>query len=127
MAYNFLNRVITFEPLSPCFIAPDEEFRLLTKYSIPTIREYYLVSNYGRIFNRFTCQFLVPQIGTDGYYAINLSTDNGGKMFRVNRLVMLTFYPIPNADEMVVNHLDCNPVNNHISNLEWTTRTGNAI
>lgn len=70
---------------------------------------------------------MTPQIGTDGYYAIGLSTDSGYKMFRVNRLVMITFCPIPDMDKMVVNHLDCNPLNNHISNLEWTTRTGNAI
>lgn len=126
-AATFSNKVLVFEPLTPCLIAPDEVFKLLSRESVPTIREYYLVSNYGRVFNRFTCQFLVPQMGTDGYYALALSTDNGGKMFRINRLVMLTFCPIPNPESMVVNHLDCNPLNNHISNLEWTTRTGNAI
>lgn len=108
-------------------ITPDEVFIHLTKQSIPEIYEYYMVSNYARIFNKYTNSFLSPQIGTDGYFAIRLMTDFGAKMFRLNRLVLLAFQPIPNSDEMVVNHIDCNPLNNHISNLEWVSRRQNAI
>lgn len=111
-------------------IAPDEVFVHLDQSKVHNIEKYYMVSNYGRIYNIYTDKFLVPQIGTDGYYAIALAVVNEPtrhRMFRINRLVMMGFYPIPNADQMVVNHIDCNPLNNHISNLEWTTRGGNAI
>lgn len=124
---RFSNRIISFIPMDYMKIAPDEVFVPLTRQSVPIVREYYLVSSYGRVFNKYTGKFLNIQTGTDGYYNLTLSTDLGSKWFRINRLVMLAFHPIPNSDEMVVNHLDCNPKNNHISNLEWTTRTGNAI
>lgn len=42
----------------------------------------------------------------------------------VHRLVAQTF--IPNPDNLPeVNHKDCNPTNNNVSNLEWITRKGN--
>lgn len=111
-------------------IAPDEVFVPLEEINVPGIVDnYYMVSNYGRVYNRMLNQILTPQIGTDGYFSINIRMKNNpkGRNMRINRLVMMGFYPTPEADNLVVNHLDCNPQNNHISNLEWTTRTGNAI
>lgn len=42
-----------------------------------------------------------------------------------HRLVMLTWCPIPNAEELTVDHLDHNKRNNAVSNLEWVTETEN--
>jgi hypothetical protein len=43
-------------------------------------------------------------------------------LYLVHRIVALTF--IPNPDRLPeVNHLDGNKHNNHVSNLEWTTRS----
>ncbi|MNY48433.1 hypothetical protein D3C86_1837690 [compost metagenome] len=39
---------------------------------------------------------------------------------------MMTFEPIDNPESMQVNHKDFNTMNNHISNLEWTTNQENV-
>lgn len=66
-----------------------------------------------------------PMKGLD-YTRVYLAKD--GKKFPrlTHRLVAETY--IPNPDNLpVVNHLDGNPGNNHVSNLEWCTVRANSI
>jgi hypothetical protein len=42
----------------------------------------------------------------------------------VHTLVLEAFVG-PRAEGMLCNHLDADPTNNHVSNLEWTTQQGN--
>lgn len=59
-----------------------------------------------------------------GYLNCALSKFNKLKSFKVHRLVAIAFLPNPyNLPE--VNHLDCNKLNNHVSNLEWCDRLHN--
>ena len=60
-----------------------------------------------------------------GYIRVNLQTINGGKNFFVHRLVLYTFSYIA-LDYLEVNHIDGNPSNNTIENLEYVTRLENA-
>ena len=68
-------------------------------------------------------KFLSLQLrGPEGkkYYYVNLCKNNQQKACRVHRLIALTFIPNPN-NLPCVNHLDCNKLNNNVSNLEWCT------
>ncbi|UPI30809.1 DNA endonuclease I [Lactiplantibacillus phage Gut-P1] len=69
-------------------------------------------------------QVLKQQRDKNGYLRVHFS-GNGKNFFRfVHRLVAQAF--IPNPDNLPeVNHKDCNPTNNNVSNLEWITRKGN--
>lgn len=60
-----------------------------------------------------------------GYVRIALCRDGGTKFRLIHRLVMLSWKPVENSDELDVNHLDGNRQNNHISNLEWCTHAEN--
>lgn len=62
---------------------------------------------------------------TIGYYSITLSKDYTKKTFRIHRLVATHFINNPyNLKE--VNHIDGNPKNNNVNNLEWCTRQQNT-
>lgn len=60
-----------------------------------------------------------------GYYRVSLKTEDGTKRFFVHRLVAEHFLDKP-LGMNIVNHLDCNPYNNTVKNLEWTTMKGNT-
>lgn len=70
---------------------------------------------------------LKPQNTWDGYYTIGMYDDSGKYYIRLlHRVVAEVFIPNPN-NYPVINHLDCNPHNNHVDNLEWTTVQGNTL
>ena len=50
--------------------------------------------------------------------------DGKEKTFLVSRLVAMSFIPAP-YDKLTVNHIDGNPSNNRVDNLEWCTRKEN--
>ena len=76
----------------------DEMFIPITDSVVPGIYDWYLVSNYGKIYHKYLGELLyLNECGrsTNGttYYSINLSTINGFVSYRVHRLVMDCFYP----------------------------------
>lgn len=89
----------------------------------------YQVSNYGNVrsFSKWKKgDLLKPSITTTGYYYVNLVKDGRKKIVptRIHRLVATAF--IENPEEFPeVNHIDGNKLNNHVSNLEWVSRSRN--
>ena len=61
------------------------------------------------------------KINKTGY--VMIKTHAGVKS--AHRLVMLTWLPIPNAEDLTVDHLDHNKRNNSLKNLEWVTHKEN--
>ena len=60
-----------------------------------------------------------------GRMQVGLHKTKKGKVYFVHRLVGLTFIPNP-ENKSEINHKDGNPLNNHISNLEWATKEENT-
>jgi len=59
------------------------------------------------------------------YLVVTAQVDGKQKHFYVHRLIATAF--IPNPDKKTeVNHIDGNPLNNRVENLEWCTRSENA-
>lgn len=54
-----------------------------------------------------------------GYERLNLQKEGKKVTEKIHRLVMTTFNPVENANNMTVDHIDGNPSNNNISNLRW--------
>lgn len=89
-----------------------------------TIKSYpnYEVSSDGRVRNRKTGRVLKPGINTNGYPVVVLSNEEKKHQTKtVHRLVASTFYDCLDADSKVIDHIDGNKQNNHISNLEFCT------
>lgn len=89
----------------------------------------YEVSNSGEIKSIFygkNPKILKKSKTTTGYYKIELSKNKKRKSFKVHRLVAIAF--IPNMENKPnINHIDGNPLNNNIDNLEWCTQKENVI
>lgn len=79
------------------------------------------VSNRGRVKN-VNGEILKPKTTQAGYLAVRVETK---KAMSIHRLVMETWRPISNFEEMTVDHLDHNKRNNDIRNLEWVTEEEN--
>lgn len=61
---------------------------------------------------------------TTGYLAVTLCKDGKPKIEKVHRLVAKAFIENPNGKPNI-NHIDNNPLNNNVSNLEWCTQSEN--
>jgi len=94
---------------------------------LPEVKEYYWISNHGKVLNTKSIPFVHMNINLDnrGYEQISLSTNNGGKTFKVHRLVGIAFNYIDNYEELTVNHLDANKRDNYSYNLQWATNYEN--
>lgn len=95
--------------ISPRFIFKVERWKWNKEYRV-------YVSNLGNFKNEHK-QSLPFLINQSGY--IIIKTENGYKL--AHRLVMLTFCPIPNAEDLTVDHKNHNKRDNSLDNLEWVT------
>jgi hypothetical protein len=85
----------------------------------------YAISREGEILSLLTDQIVRPTVNSEGYLKITLWKDGKSYTRRVHRLVAEQF--IPNPDNLpVVNHIDGNKKNPHVSNLEWCTQQENV-
>lgn len=91
---------------------------------IPGYEGLYSVTDMGRVWSYKRGKFLVP-INANGYLKVFLF--NGGKRrkFPIHRLVLMTFLPIDNANEMQCNHINEIKTDNRLENLEWSTNSEN--
>lgn len=63
-----------------------------------------------------------------GYIGNSLIRKDGShKLYLRHRLVLQTFRPIENYEEMQVNHIDGIKSHNYVENLEWCTNQENRI
>lgn len=89
--------------------------------------EFYSVSDRGRVFSIRTNRMLRPDTTRAGYKRVFFFGKSGKKRMSVHRVVALHFLGDPKNGNNVINHLDSDPGNNQVENLEWTTTSGNAI
>ena len=87
----------------------------------------YEVSNFGRVRNEKTGNYLTQKIGRDGHYLSVYLCNNGKENTQtIHRLVAKAFVPNPEKKQQV-NHIDGNKLNNKVNNLEWCTPKENNI
>lgn len=97
---------------------------------IPGYEGLYQVSTFGQVKKlNYKCSgkehILSLSSRAKEYKLVGLSKNGIRQMVYVHRLVLSTFEPNPSMDTLEVNHKDENKTNNHLSNLEWCTRSYN--
>lgn len=95
--------------------------------AVPKFENKYWVSNLGRVKNSKN-KILKPMVAKNQKYAkYGLSGGSRQKMKYImgHRLVAMVFLENPN-NYPIVHHRDNNPMNNAVSNLEWTTYSKNT-
>lgn len=116
-----------------------EEFVPLTQDAAQDVLPNYAISNYGRILNMHTGKVMKPNYRPNGYEYYCLCAENakyGQKKYNTHRMVMKTFVPNSDADNLEVNHINSVKSDNYInktmpdgsiqSNLEWCTHEENT-
>ena len=101
--------------IMPTFLFNIEKWKWNSEYRV-------FVSNMGHFKDEYKKELAV-KINNGGYCRIH--TYLGYKS--AHRIVMLTWKPIPNAENLTVDHLDHNKRNNAVSNLEWVTAMENRV
>ena len=97
----------------------EEEFRDIIGYPG------YMIGNCGSVWSNKLKRVLKSPFDKYGYERIGLWNKRVVKKWLVHRLVAIHFIPNP-ENKYSVNHIDKNIRNNHISNLEWSTRQEQA-
>lgn len=90
------------------------------------LKHKYLISENGEVFSEVSNIYLKPSKLEKGYLRYWLVTENGSKLFMAHRLVLFTYNPTENMENLEVNHKDGNKENNLLENLEWCTGRENV-
>ena len=85
----------------------------------------YEVSTRGRVRNSITGHVLTPKLNNRGRYHVILCRNRGQQSFLIHRLVAETFIPTPSIN-LTINHIDEDPLNNNVENLEWCSHKENV-
>ena len=86
----------------------------------------YEASMFGEVRNKHTRRILKPS-NCNGYSKICLRSDNNTtKSIKLHRIIASLFIPNP-ENKPEVNHKSKPNTNNHVNNLEWVTKSENAV
>lgn len=89
-------------------------------------RSYYYINENGDV-RYYKKNNILMTHKLNGYRRISLYHKKNKKNYLVHRLVALTFLPNDSKDKKVVDHINGDKTNNHVSNLRWVSHSENAL
>ncbi len=142
LGFYVMNKTYPHENLTDETLSVTINGELITEKWVPIVgfEDCYDISSFGRIrshdrliwngvgYIRVFGRILKPSVERDNYLHVRLSKNGGYKNKKIHRLVAFAF--VKNEEPEVndiVNHLDCDRLNNMVCNLAWTTIVGNNL
>lgn len=89
------------------------------KYQVSSLGRFAKIKNGKRYIRKAT-------LFNTGYYNVSIRVNKSTKIMALHRVLAEAFIP-KYGPGTVVNHMDGNPANNDLSNLEWCTQRKNCI
>lgn len=91
---------------------------------------FYSIDEYGNVYSNSSGSGVrkgirKPSVDKDGYNCMILCNKYKKTAIKIHRVVAQLYIPNP-LNKPCINHIDGNKQNNHISNLEWCTRSENS-
>lgn len=80
----------------------------------------YEASNLGQVRNKHRESLLKPHL-LCGYKNVCLYRDKQRKTISIHKIILSTFSGAPPDETHSVDHIDRNPLNNHVGNLRWSS------
>ena len=97
---------------------------LVTKFIKIEGFEEYLINPKGEVFSTKTNKLISLGKIRKGYMQVNLRKNNKNNRFYIHKVLAEAFIPNP-ENKPYINHIDGNPSNNSLDNLEWCTASEN--
>ena len=86
----------------------------------------YLINKNGSVWSAKRGTTVKAYTNMAGYKFVVLYIKGKRTQWALHRLLMVTFKPTERWDVLTVDHLDGNPANNDLDNLEWVTQAENS-
>jgi hypothetical protein len=86
----------------------------------------YEISNFGKVKNVKSGKILTNVISKRGYFVVKLVNGPVRKTKTIHRLLGIYFLNSSIDGNFIVDHIDNNPLNNNLSNLQITTKRINS-
>ena len=83
----------------------------------------YEISNLGRLRNKRTKIIAKGTISKTGYVIVSVDNQN----YSIHRLVLQTWCPNENFEELTVDHINGKRFDNRLENLRWATQEENTV
>lgn len=95
---------------------------------IPGYNGRYTISEAGQVWDTKRNKYMSQHADKKGYLRVRFYPGGGlpRKGLMVHRLVAFTYIPNPDKKPFI-NHMDSNPKNNNVTNLEWCTTAENNL